>query len=101
MARRMMVLTVIGLALLLSGCPTKETSESESAAEAADQDKPPVRPADKPAGPGLVRLSVTLAQSKSWRLRSGSEVTTWDEFSSKGLTGQIWRSFEFAGAGSP
>ncbi len=60
------MLVVMTLSFALTACPAKETSES--AAEPEKKDKPARSPAKKPVGPGLERLSVSLAQSKSWRL---------------------------------
>lgn len=65
---RTAVLVLMSMSFALVGCPAKETSQSESATESEEQDRPARRPAKKPVGPGLKRISVSLAQSKSWRL---------------------------------
>ncbi len=50
-------------------------------------------PGASSSSPNGASLTMTVRQG------SGSEVSSWDDFATKGIMGQIWRSFEFAGAG--
>jgi hypothetical protein len=70
MDRTITLLAVLGLSLSV-GCPAKEASRPEPATKAAPEQtpvKPTEKPTEEPAGPGLKRLSVSLTQSRAWRL---------------------------------
>lgn len=51
-------------------------------------------PGASSSSPNGASLTMTVRQG------SGSEVSGWDDFATKGIMGQIWRSFEFAGGPS-